>query len=708
MAERFEPETSSRRQRDIIGGGRIGRSSAARVILAVAFLILVTLISFLAVILISDLVVPSQLTYWMIELIFALLCGGAGALVGGSAVVRSTLKIPGSPVQATLGGAVSMIIVGFAIAYLASPAPEDQTYTLEIHDLPQTHPIGGVVYNVYVGPEGNDPLSFSRDQYSVAIKIPMRATTYKAKIAIYRSESDRSTTFARCMLTFYTTDAAGNSLAPMELVPGRDLRFRLHLARNYIDKVVKASVHAGKAIENEPCVEGIVATKKNERTPLSGHFTFIPTSTEVRLRSLAHLTLLPRYSVLASDVSDIDPEDTLPDLSAGATQLGGGTVTAQLPEAQPSPKVSLEKAISKPADTAQQPPTSESEEASQTKNKLYAQVNAYVEGENFDRTQLYQSWSEVADYVVNGFRTAYDNNQKAAASYLNLISNALSVIDDGNYLPPTRHPNGDGSKKPDRLAKNNGVPAFGPGDYKKVVTLLCSGNDSGRHAAQRLLKLYPSDNFYRYLQSLSKSEEIANCDLTFISETAILYFYNRIVEYDGTFALDKKSRDWIVGNYDDGVAWVSRPVAKDPSFKIYSSMLDYAYGLVLWDHGDQAGGLRHISRMMETIRSSNTIYPSNPRHIAIALKLLHDPSYALKTVRPLVAYVGEPVAAGKEHVIKGQLVSLFAVPEESGKLIANVRSDMTARVYLRGDNWDLLHAGDRIGWARRVVTSASN
>src|SRR5215472_15712552 len=69
-------------------GGRIASPGASIVqtILAVAFLILVTLVAFGAVMLLGELTQGNRGTYWMIELIFALLCGGAGALVGGSAV----------------------------------------------------------------------------------------------------------------------------------------------------------------------------------------------------------------------------------------------------------------------------------------------------------------------------------------------------------------------------------------------------------------------------------------------------------------------------------------------------------------------------------------------------------------------------------------------------------------------------------------------
>jgi hypothetical protein len=69
--------------------------------MAVAVLVLVTAVSLMAVSVVGDICTANRTTYWMIELIFALLCGGAGALIGGSAVVRSILRIPGSPVRAT-------------------------------------------------------------------------------------------------------------------------------------------------------------------------------------------------------------------------------------------------------------------------------------------------------------------------------------------------------------------------------------------------------------------------------------------------------------------------------------------------------------------------------------------------------------------------------------------------------------------------------
>ncbi|MBV9969059.1 MAG: hypothetical protein JO228_03665, partial [Xanthobacteraceae bacterium] len=169
-------------------------------ILAVTFLILVTLLSFMAVSVIGELGTGSPLTYWMIELIFALLCGGAGALVGGSAIVRSTLRIPGSPVHATLGGAISMVIVGFALAYLGRPPAEKPMYELDIQGVPDRKTVANEEYRVFVGAV-NSNLSFSREPNKVTIRIPPQAAVHDLLIAVYRSEGkDRSRTFARCEL----------------------------------------------------------------------------------------------------------------------------------------------------------------------------------------------------------------------------------------------------------------------------------------------------------------------------------------------------------------------------------------------------------------------------------------------------------------------------------------------------------------------------
>jgi hypothetical protein len=708
-------------------------------IVAVAFLIVVALVSFGAVLLIGELTPGNRLTYWMIELMFALLCGGAGALVGGSAVVRSTLRIPGSPVHATLGGAISMVIVGFAVAYLGQPPDEVPMYDLEIHKVPDRQTVRNDEYRVFVGAVTSN-LAFSRDSSNVSIRIPPRVGTHRLLIAVYRPvDKDLSRTFAKCELTFDTLDGQRTGPTPMEVVPGQSAsQFHLYFSETYIEKAVTAALQRNEAVANESCIEGQVATKA-DLTPLDGHFTLQPNSAGSRALSFARLKPLPRYSVLARDRSNIDPQDTLPDLPPQARPVPGmaavssaatpsepaarrqnaprATIVADAaspaPRAAASPAPSTRAEEPAPAPSAPPvpsvPPTlAEPDMDPQAKSRtLTEQVDGYIRGEDHDRTHLYQSWGEVADYTVKGLREESAKDSNLVARYLNLISNALNVIDNGKYLPPTLRPNWDQSVKPDRLSKNWDIPGFSQNDYKIVVDSLCSTDEDVRRAAQRMLKLYPSNHFYTFLQALPKEPNFDRCKVAFVSETAAYYFYNRIVEYDGTFTLDKGSVKWIDENHAEGTEWAKRGEAQDGAFGEFAAMLDYARGLVLWDHGEKKDASASFNQMIDAIRTSSRIYPSNPQHIATALRLIHDPALSSKSVHAAVVLNPpdrRPVA--KAYVITEGAVNLFAVPD-SPKLIGKMKSDAIARVYLRLNNWDLLEAGGQIGWARRVVTSAA-
>jgi hypothetical protein len=688
----------------------ISRSSIAQTITAVAFLILVTLISFTAVMVIGELFTGNSLAYWMIELMFALLCGGAGALVGGSAIVRSTLNIPGGPVHATLGGAVSMVIVGFAVAYLARPPAEDPTYAVAIHDLPDRITVDGDEYRVFVGALNSD-LSFSRDSSNVSIRIPAKEGVHPLQIAIYQPVGkDRSRTFVRCELVFNTLDRQHTSPTPMDLAWSHTApQFHLYFSANYIETAIKDSMQRNDVINNPSCLEGNIETKA-DRTPLDRLFTLQPNSIGSRAASLLRLGLLPRYSVLARDRANVDPLDTQPDLPPQAKLVpsirgtAGGTFLLS-PDARqdavppmprtgagPSTRVeepSLAAAAPEPAAAAEVLPLSE-------------QVDAYVRGEDLDRTLLYQSWGDVAEYVMKGLRNEFAKGSNRVAPYLNLISNALNVLDEGNYLAPTLRPNRDQSTKSDRLSNNQGIPGFSRNDYEIVVDSLCSADEDVRRAAQRLLKIYPSNYFYGPLQALPSQANFDKCEISFVAETATYYFYNRIVEYDGTFTLNKQNLAWINENYAEGSDWARRAEAQDGSAVIFTAMLDYARGLVLWDHDEKKGASASLNQMIDSIRASNRIYPSNPQHIATALRLIHN----LRNPKSLnAATVFNPPDRGTVstgYAISESAVSLYAVPE-SGKPIGKMKSDATARIYLRLDNWDLLEGGGQIGWAQRAA-----
>jgi hypothetical protein len=469
--------------------------------------------------------------------------------------------------------------------------------------------------------------------------------------------------------------------------------------------------------------------------------------------SFARLTPLPRYSVLARDRSNLDPQDTQPDLppharpEPGRAKVSSTSSAAEAPMQSPSASTQVADASALPPKTIPLPaephtvgrslappaPSSTSAPdptAARTApsapttigadgGSLNDQVDAYVRGEDRDRTELYQSWDKVADYVIQGLRSESAKGSVLVAPYLNLLSNALGVIEDGKYLPPTLRPNWDQSVKSDRLSRTRGIPGFRADDYRIVVESLCSPDEDVRRAAQRLLKLYPSNHFYPILQALPKQSNFDRCRPGFIAETAAYYFYNRLVEYDGTFALDKASQAWIDQNYADGSDWAKRGEAQDGQAPLFAAMLDYARGLVLIDHGNRKDALSSFNAMIEAIRTTGRIYPSNPQHIAAALRLTQDPGRSPKALQGALALIPpdrHPVA--KTYVISEGVVPLFALPDTSARSVGKMASDAVARVYLQlaasagasnGDavSWDLVEGGGQIGWARRLIASAT-
>jgi hypothetical protein len=684
MSQDTEPPSGS-----VASGGKIGRSGTAQTILAVSFLIVLTLASFIGVAIIGAFLGSSEATYWMIELVFALLCGGAGALVGGSADVRSTLNIPGSPVQARLGGAVAMVIVGFAVAYLGKPQIGEQTYSVQIEKVPHLMSVDNVEYSVVVT-TADDDMSISRKGQIVTITIPSNVQMYKATVAVFTADRDSPKVFGRCALTF-DSQKRKEDLAK-EIVPDFDNHFRVALSMDYIPRVVKEARVTGHAVENEPCIEGRTATAKDDSLPLSGYFILVPTSTSSRVASIVQWEAAPAFAIMASAPSkDLPP-----------TRSPGGGVISQEPGApapQGPPPV--------PNTSAGHGNTEHPPDAEAALSRLRAQVDAYVQGQNLDRTELYDSWPQVAGYVLDGFRAAVSNGSPLAARYVNLIANALNVIEGGKYLPPTVRPNWDQSIKPDRLANN--IPGFQSDDYGRVVGLLCSTDADSKIAARRLLRLFPSNNFSQPIDNLEKQ---TNCDLVFGPETAMYYYYNRIVEYDGSFALDAQSHSWLEDNYKRGQDWLKLLRVRKPDDAVFGAMLDFGYAITLWDRSDaanKASALSYFNSMINTIRSSNGDYPSSKEHIAIALGIVSDPKMKSSTLDSATTYNSAGLySISGNYVASGTDVALFALPETASKSVGQIDVNGSVRIYLRAGEWDLVQTGAQIGWAQRLTTSGKS
>lgn len=716
------PDNAEPEEPTLVNNGEIIGPPIAPTIRAIAYLLLVTIFSFLAALFIGRLTGDNQVSYWLIELIFALLCGGAGALLGGSADVRSTFNIPGSPVKARIGGAVAMVVVGFALAYIARP--KDQTpprYTVELQNVPQTWSVDNVEYNVYAGAVNNTPISVEKSGNVVKFSIPTDNDQYQASLAIYTRGTDTDKVFARCILIFETSNASApitREIVPEsdEVVPELDGLFHFYLRDKYIEDAVRQSIRTGHSVESDSCLEGVTRTTGHDREILGRHFILFPAdkaSLRFWLANAFHFSA-PSYGIMASVITSDEPpggpteppaDVTVP--SAPPPQKSASANPAVPPavpnQATPAPTQPLPlPPVIRPPVRSNTPPTAQA---------LRTQVDAYIQGKNLNRTQLFQHWDEVNGYVVQGFRAAVASGSSSVARYVNLITNALSAIDDGKYLAPTLRYNSDQSTKPDRLGPNNLIPGFENDDYINIVELLCSSDTYSRAASRRLLRFFPADSFYAPLQRLKNR---ANCKSRYVGQSAVYYFYNRIVEYDGTWPLDGASRNWLDTNLADGKSWVKLASAMDSNQAGYGALLEFAYGLDLWDRSDnpasQTSAKPHFKSMLAILGASKEPYPFSPSHIAIALRAIHDQS-ASETADSATSFNPRVLHLISENYIVGPNgVDLLATPERksSTKAIGHLIPGGNVRIYLRASGWDLVQSGTQLGWAQRVVKTSSN
>ena len=136
-------------------------------------------------------------------------------------------------------------------------------------------------------------------------------------------------------------------------------------------------------------------------------------------------------------------------------------------------------------------------------------------------------------------------------------------------------------------------------------------------------------------------------------------------------------------------------------------MIEYAMGLVLWDHGD-GDGAGYFKKMLNSLQASDASYPSNPQHIARALKIVSEPGAKLGTLDQTKPYnLGERTLLRTGYVASDGSIPLFASPDHSSKQIGTLSQSMTASRLLRSAERDLLQGGNQIGWADRLTVSGA-
>ena len=315
--------TQARNSDAVPEGGNIDRTipPTPQIVMAVAVLVLVTVVSFVAVFVVGDLFVvePPDLLDDRADLRAAV--RGAGALVGGSAVVRST---PNRTVRCTRPWAERLRWSSSGLPWPISASRRRKSRCMRWTFTASRSARRSAAKSKGVRRRGQRDITFSRDPNNVSLKIPPRVGTHQLLIAVYRSTGkDLSRTFARCELSFEIIAGERNGPTPMDLLSVESApQSHLYFSQHYIEQAVTAALQRNELVADE-FLRG--RTRGDEVRQDAPRRTVHAPDQQRRKQGLsfARLRPLPRYSVLARDRSNLDPQDTQPDLPPHARPVPG-------------------------------------------------------------------------------------------------------------------------------------------------------------------------------------------------------------------------------------------------------------------------------------------------------------------------------------------------------------------------------------------------
>jgi hypothetical protein len=674
------------------------------------------------------------------KILVAFIAAGAGAVVGGTASVRTTFESLGLPFRAEFGGAVAMFAIAGAIMFV-TPNPREETFDISIRGIPEPIVQNSSVYTVEAIPEG--PKSeWMSEINGRALKIALQRPL-KEFATLFRITGSDGFIVGECTVEFRAgrpgeERKGSKTILVNNASPQTEFRF----SRRFLDHIVDlGSQPSRKRIQAKDCVEANFS-KDEEPAVLDGLILIAERPVMDRIRAALRGPSVVFYAVQESEKSE--PNVTEADVSpkaaiSGPKQAPPKPIVAESSQSPPSSETHQdtipELAPSHPTKSAEEasrvalpPLPSESKQSSLPSGRPTAPstnttpattttpapsqptdlVDQYLKGAEFDRSLLYQSWSTVQQSVVEGFRRAYDANDPLLARYIHLIANALGEIDNKRYAPPARNPNF-GHDKPERLTKANGnIPGFQDADYAKVVYLLMSDNEDVRKAAQRLIRVFPVNPFYWSFEKLRSNTSLTGTQFARLHESVQYYFYTRIVEMQGSYALDDGIVRWVDGNYRSGLQWLDIERARVGSGKPWEAMLLYAKGLVFIGRKYQSDdarttGLEAFKAMLDQIKKSEQDYPSNPQNIAVALAVVNNPARSTANFSAAGLYPPGDTRSldAFSYNVSGSIISLYALPDTSSAQQNSVSTGSIAKMILSSEGWDLVQVKDALGWAKR-------
>jgi hypothetical protein len=312
------------------------------------------------------------------------------------------------------------------------------------------------------------------------------------------------------------------------------------------------------------------------------------------------------------------------------------------------------------------------------------------------RRDIYGNWLAGAHCYVWPMIANDSTVAAVQARALRLLNFALKNVDESWQL--TSNIRRDFSRDPKPLMRV---------DFQRIFELAQADDDGVRAEAAGIIRYYPVNSFERLFDEAQLNVLPAKRKER-LAVAATYMYYNRITE-NLTGPVDKPAvKASVAKEFDRAQKWTADSLFTGKTGKPFKAMLLYGRAAVeRWALEDTQ--TKNFAAMLDVLRTTSEAYPLRYHHIGQALAIVQAPEQnRQKLLEDLKKIDDYPASThlGSDTSFKAARYDLYAGPDEKyGKINDRLEDKTGARMLLHSGDWVLIHATQRIGWIRRVPST---
>jgi hypothetical protein len=659
----------------------------------------------------------------LMKLVYPLLFGAAGVVLGGSIGGDGRIVFLGLPWNMRVSGGIAGMVLGAAyVASTAISSPVDcaPKRALVIRDWLSTPPDPDqtIFPNHFVSIDHQSDVDIRQSDGSMILTFPENKE-FNFTARFFRKVADdtyRLLTVCRISVSHNQAPPSPTTTAAiyrLQETQSTEREIRLKFNRTYLKTLDEAGNNGAAEDYRNLCLSGHFSRDgRDYETEVPGAVVIVGPGTVDKATSFPSQPKLAVYFTKANPLPN-SPQPQATRAIAQATPVASGEV--QTPagtgaNAAPSPSLPAAAAERKPE--APRPPVVA---GCVPPADLRDALDRFLQGEDFERTQrdaFYARWREIQCYVRplatgSGDQTVAAPMRARALRLLTntIINNSEMPGDNGKYWQPTG---------PNKRDFGLPLPHVSASDLRAIFALIPSDEDVLRAEALRFVKTVPVDA----LELLFREKAAATAALSLRQReryaiAASFMYYGRIVEWLDVPSLPPPDKapiqQAVTADWTQSRTWTRDALFEGKSAKPYEAMLLYAKAIVEREAPltpDRGGAT--FKAMLDAIQSTGDAYPSNHLHIAqaVAITFGRDPTSTLEILRALPAADNYPPATMMDpsRGFTAPSYALYAGPDRKyPALPAQVSNGEGARLLLRIGDWHLISARGKVGWILRAT-----